>query len=163
MQDIAEEQNQAQIALQQILSSSHFIFWETKHHEMLHFGQVHCYLKGRMFLLTLELWLPIGGFICEEFILKEHIKSMMFLLLFFPLVYALILIFKDFLIPDVLPHWILLRESLCKDISGIFFNFFLPLNILQSIGFDIICTPNTIKDQVNNFIEIVFCKLQCSL
>lgn len=82
MQDIADEQNQAQIALQQIvIISFHILGNKTPWDGALRSGTL--LLEGKNVFAYPGALAAIGGFICEEFILKEHIKSMMFLLLFY--------------------------------------------------------------------------------
>lgn len=82
MQDIAEERNQEQIALQRIvIISFHILGNKTPRDVALRSGTL--LLEGKNVFAYPGALAAIGGFICEEFILKEHIRGMMFLLLFF--------------------------------------------------------------------------------
>lgn len=163
MQDIAEERNQEQIALQ--LNCRHLISHfgkQTAGDVALQSGTL--LLEGKNEFCYPWALAAIGGFICEEFILKIRNTSgawcscfyffstrictnFNFLKTFWSLIFCHIGYF--------------LRESLCKDISGIIF--FATEYTAEFIHLIIFAPQNTIKDQVNNFLEIVFCKLQCSL
>lgn len=95
-QDMAEELTNSKLHYSWTVFIISFHIWETNRRwaKLLALQSGTLLLERKNVSLSLELWLPLGPYLWRiYFRLRSIIRWMMFQLLFFPLVYALILIF----------------------------------------------------------------------